>query len=391
MLSVRVAYSWALLFLYFYIFSVVARVYAGFDLVALSLLLVFISLALTSCSILLSTFKGGLQVVNSHAFALFFLWLLGFAFYVVTSGFWYHASPFYPLIMVVSIFSGLVLSRLGNEKIFSVFRLFYFLILLPLAVAIFTSFVVGKDLQIIHPQNRNSLSAAVVFAQLAYSFSYCRLYRVVPTITPFLSVLICIGLYGRSGILVSVVILVFTLLFQFGRSLKFKIFLGMAIPIMLIVFVSMYSDVSTYLADNTNFSRGLDSPRNLKNFEYLSSMNFLHFIVGGDLALSPTIVFYGMNPHNSLVLGHALLGIPYFFMISYVFVVLLRKRAIVSFIFCSIFILRAFFDTVALPGIYDAIFFYMFFSFEKMKIPRLMITTVTDRRDGMPDVNGHQN
>jgi hypothetical protein len=131
--------------------------------------------------------------------------------------------------------------------------------------------------------------------------------------------------------------------------------------------ISSYGVVFDFIETSTNLARGVESPRFQKMYEYISSQNLTEVVSGRHFELSPTIMQYGGNPHNSFILGHHYMGLPYLFLVAYVilsstYYALISLGNIYIFLFLQIAFVRVFFDIISFPGLFDFVIFYIYFS-----------------------------
>jgi hypothetical protein len=215
--------------------------------------------------------------------------------------------------------------------------------------------------------SRNAVSATALFLQILHSTAYYRANKRLPKITPAITFLIAILAYGRSGVALSAGLVVFTFAVTF---LKTKPIYKLAFSFVILIFFLLLSENIT-LAENiifnkTNFSSGLESPRTLMVQQYWESMDLISFLVGSDLSTVPIISQYNNNPHNSIIYGHSQYGIFYIILMSWFFFVvcwygIFYKKTAIYITLISIYLVRIFLDSLSLPGVFDFIFYYIFF------------------------------
>lgn len=216
--------------------------------------------------------------------------------------------------------------------------------------------------------SRNVVSTVALLFQVLYSASYYKDKNTLPKITPLITLLIAFFAYGRSGIALSAVLVVFTFLFIFWRS-KFTYKL-LAFSLISILFSFIYQYLTTIellVLTETNFNSGLDTPRTLMVQEYIRSLNLGSIIMGTDLSTVPIINQYGNNPHNSIIYGHSQYGIFYIFLLLVMVVTVSRykpfnKRNIVYTFLLLVFFVRILADKLSLPGVFDFIFYYLIYA-----------------------------
>ena len=225
--------------------------------------------------------------------------------------------------------------------------------------------------------SRNYVAATALFFQIMYSGSYYRINRKLPQVTPIITCLIALVAYGRSGVALSAALLVITFVFNLWKS---KVVYKIIFFAILVVFFYWFSQhavlAEQFIYSNTNFKLGFDTPRLLMLKEYLVSLDFFKVLAGQDLAEIPIMIQYDNNPHNSLIYGHSLHGFFYIALIGWFLFVAIwscffYKYTIVYAALLSVFMARIVLDKLALPGLFDYVFYYLNF---------ILILDSTDRR-----------
>lgn len=187
----------------------------------------------------------------------------------------------------------------------------------------------------------------------------------------FLIVLFCFMLYGRSGIIFSLLLACGYLRNYLDPKHGRRVFLILVCGILLSAFIGYHLSVLYDVVENSKFKEGLQSPRLIMLKEYYSSLNFNSLIMGVDITKLPTIASYNINPHNSYLNFHAMFGL--FAVISIILILLaMFNLAFINFgvfIFLAVYIGRGFLDTIILPGVFDFIFFAILFT----RLPRYNI------------------
>ncbi len=215
--------------------------------------------------------------------------------------------------------------------------------------------------------SRNAVSAIALFLQVLYSAAYYRVHQNLPLFTPIFTLIIAIVAFGRSGIGLSAMLVVFTYLLLFlqsNRLSKLLVFTGLII--VFFILVQNLQQISDFLVLYTNFQTGLDSPRYIMNQEYVSKITFESFLIGLDLSTIPIIHSHSDNPHNSVILAHSQFGFLYvlflmFFALFVGYVVLVYKNTVVYGFLLLLFLTRISIDILALLGVFDFIFYFLVF------------------------------
>lgn len=169
---------------------------------------------------------------------------------------------------------------------------------------------------------------------------------------------------ARSSLALSLLFFLVCMRFKFlPKKLVYDVvFLLLLFVLIFLLFQELYQ---IYLV--TRFAtEGLDSPRWTMVIGYIQRIDFYSFFWGVDLKDIPMIVNYDLNPHNSFLRLHSLLGFPaiallVFFLLSS----FLNFSKVKSFLVLMFYIVlvRSAFDTLIFPGMLSIFFFIVFHSF----------------------------
>lgn len=166
--------------------------------------------------------------------------------------------------------------------------------------------------------------------------------------------LLCVLLYGRSGILLSGLLLV-TVFFYNAKAVE-RIFYSLVFSVLILV-VFVFHEIFYDLISQTKFSEGVSSPRFGMLQEYFSLLNLKTLLFGVDLFDMKTIAPYDYNPHNSFLYFHATFGIFGFVLFFFMFMKVITVNNWGFTVFLLFFCFRGFFDVIIFPGILDFLFF----------------------------------
>lgn len=208
--------------------------------------------------------------------------------------------------------------------------------------------------------SRNIVSALAIFFQIFYSVTYYDRYSRLPVVSAFVTVVICVMAFGRSGVLLSLVLFCFSIYFNSARKGAAWVFALLVLAVSVLGYIG--AEVYVYLSEKTNFSRGLESARSIMISEYFEGFSFSHVFFGRSFDEMPTIVGLAGNPHNSYILGHHFFGGAYVALLIFILIIvarsILNKERRVYGVLSAVFLARAFFDILAMPGFLDGILFY---------------------------------
>lgn len=203
--------------------------------------------------------------------------------------------------------------------------------------------------------SRNYISAYLILFYIYYMYASYINNKKLNLIYPIFIVVACIFLYGRSGIILSLLAFVISILKSGGRA-KITIFTVCG----LMVIVMFYDQLMTILL-NSNLSHGVETERSGMLEQYFSSIRTAKdLLFGVDLfqCCSLIIKFEG-NPHNSFIMMHSRFGIFPFLVIIGFYVLQLYKGILIKNIYLNtlllIIFMRYFLDTIGFFGPVDFI------------------------------------
>src|SRR5690554_2062614 len=146
----------------------------------------------------------------------------------------------------------------------------------------------------------------VISAFLIFILASCLIVlkdRLVQFICCLVVVFICVVLYTRSSIFVSLFLTFWFILFRFDNKI---------LPIILasiLLLLGLYFEVLVSVYEATKFaSSGLDSPRWSMWKSYYLSQDWQTFLIGIDLSTVDVIKDFNSNPHNSFINFHSNFG-----------------------------------------------------------------------------------
>ena len=236
------------------------------------------------------------------------------------------------------------------------FRFIYFLLFFANCFVIFkwyqSGFLSWFGEELLPGRSRNIVSAYLIIFQIYY-FLLCEINsKKVNSFLSFFTFVNCVLLFGRTGIALGFILLLFSVYKSYG-----KVFL-----IGLLTLGSMFLGVIyTYIFTQTNFERGLDSPRSALFREYFMGINEYEIFFGRNITQCCSLITsYGDNPHNSFLLGHSQFGIMHTITFIIIFLVVILSRKIELVFLLSILYFRYFFDTIGMFSVFDIPIFLIF-------------------------------
>lgn len=202
----------------------------------------------------------------------------------------------------------------------------------------------------------NYISGYLVLMLSLYCSYFVKLKDKIPhgRINAIVVFLLCVLLFGRSGIFLSLLLLLSVFVYNSNKTERmfFIIF-----SVSLFFFVFYFHEILFEFILQTKFSEGLESPRHSMIKEYFSLLNVKTFLLGVNLFDMVTIEPYDYNPHNSFLLFHSNFGVFGLFLLYILLLLMFSQNNLWLIIFIFIYFLRGFFDVIILPGILDFILF----------------------------------
>jgi hypothetical protein len=197
----------------------------------------------------------------------------------------------------------------------------------------------------------NLLSAALIAVVCWYCFVRLHSGHKEPILVPLSLFVFAIYLGGRSGIVISIGILLTSILFRASRSKISLITISLILPLIAWFFLA---DVFWDLVAGTRLRHGFeDDIRTEMIQEYIHSIGPISFLIGGEFDPSGIIASYGGNPHNSIIRAHYMFGVVpialfvLFLLISVARILSLPNRiSAYGFALGGLILLRSYFDSV---------------------------------------------
>lgn len=208
---------------------------------------------------------------------------------------------------------------------------------------------------ILHNGSRNIVAAFILFITVfLISVHYQERLQtpVLYLIIPFLS---CVILYGRTGVALSFILLIF---FTYNRfNIYYKVLL---LTISSLIIAYFLNDLTLIVTKYTNFNTGLETPRTDMINEYINDLTFKELVFGQSFSdCCTTIMQFGENPHNSFIKGHSRYGIAHTMFFMFVFIrIALKNKSL--FILSMVLLIKYSTDTIGLFSSLDFILFYLF-------------------------------
>lgn len=317
--------------LYFYVSFIPLNLYLIFNIKKINMIYIFYSL-------------------------LFFFILI---FFSLMSKAEFNAS-FFSLILVcfnTFLYSGLS-SSVFLTKMLAVF--FFILSSIIFLIGLSNGFDPDYGNNILEAASRNYVSAILIIYFIGY-IVLCLINEMkISVLLSIFLVINCLTLYGRTGTVISILLLLFVLYNRLNKIFFYSIFL---------FFSLIFSIIYTYISENTGFSGGLETPRTQMLNEYFYHMSSTDIIFGRSFYdCCNTIVEYGLNPHNSFLAGHHVFGIFHTITAIFILIVVAFSRCY-SFVFLLLLIyIRYWYDVLGLFYLLDfPIFFMLFYAFSDIR------------------------
>lgn len=209
--------------------------------------------------------------------------------------------------------------------------------------------------------SRNYVSAILIFFLSLLILIYDKDRKEISFFYPFFTLLLSVLLYGRSGIVITFILVLF-IVFR-GKILSLKYFtiiiLSLLIPVIII-----------YFGESSSFAEhGVDSGRFKMLEQYFDGIgsNYSELFFGRNVEdCCVTIAIFEGNPHNSFIMGHIRYGIVHTILSLIVMLYIFSSRYWV-YIFCGlVFYIRISLDLLGLFTPFDIVLYYiLFLAFDK--------------------------
>lgn len=244
-------------------------------------------------------------------------------------------------------------------------RVFYFLFY-AIAAFYLTNALLGNDPNsITAASSRNAISVNMLLLVVLLYFFQWQKKSTISLVPAIIAVLLCIYGEGRTGILVSVVLLIiilFQYLFRVKAFALFKIIVTfILVGVALFLISTVFSDALQVLF--SRFDReGMDTIRYDIWSSYLAEVfsDSRWFIFGAPTDSSWLLVYYDGNLHNAFFMLHSRFGIIGFCLlcVTLLFYALysIKKCHVFEVALLAVLILRSFYDWTAFTGLYDVLF-----------------------------------
>ena len=193
----------------------------------------------------------------------------------------------------------------------------------------------------------------------------------LPITSPIFTLVISLLGIGRGSIIIALMILFFSLLFNsilLNKSrLKGLVWLILLLTVLILVVLSNWSLVYDYLSVRTKLTQGVYDIYRAQIFsEYISKISGLTLFTGASYEGTVIDALYAGNPHIAYIRTHAYLGIGVLMLIVFSpLVFFLRKSRlsdkIVFLTFVLLIHLRIFSEPVLFPTIFDVFYFLIIF------------------------------
>ncbi|MCG9516854.1 hypothetical protein MCL26_17290 [Acinetobacter pittii] len=205
--------------------------------------------------------------------------------------------------------------------------------------------------------SRNYLSAIFILLLVLLILVHEKNKEKLSIIYPLVNFLGCVALFGRSGIVFSLLILLYFSYKKFGL----KIFLLILTAILGMVFYKL-NIIENIFLEKTNFVNGVSSERTIFLSEYLANITYKPYDLFFGRRLQSCcewILLFNSNPHNSFIMGHIRYGIFHtLFSIGILIYILLSRN--LTYIFLGFVVLSRFFvDQLGLFTAFDIVLFFL--------------------------------
>ncbi len=230
--------------------------------------------------------------------------------------------------------------------------------------------------ELFHNTSRNGVNSFIILYTVFVYLIYIN-EKQVPYIYALLSLVISIWSEGRSGIIVSLMMVVFIFIYNMGvhKGKKIRtVFFIAVISVVGYLFVAKYYRDNLYNISRVLKGHGLSTSRTQIWAEYIGILfeNPWNILFGNRNIRSESVIIksYAGNLHNSFFMIHSRYGLlPFCFVIWRLCVFVKKCLANRNYMLLILFVViftRSMFDWVAFPGVYDIMFYYfILYSYDK--------------------------
>jgi hypothetical protein len=234
---------------------------------------------------------------------------------------------------------------------------------IAISIYVFISFITGKDLNEIFPDTSRNYISVILLTNI--STAYLVDWRQNKTINiwfALITLVLSILAIGRSGILVSLFLLVGALILrykEFSSKKKTIVSFALIIPLIVFLFINWNRVVEIYFSiDYFNRLTALgfkDNARELLRNSYFENLNIFTILFGYNYSNNAVFLMWNKNPHNSFIELHHKVGFLFFPIVAILFYTLIKffKTNKVYFIITASILIRAFTDRVFFLTHYD--------------------------------------
>lgn len=207
--------------------------------------------------------------------------------------------------------------------------------------------------------SRNYVSATYIMILVLLATAYEKSKSIVPLIYPLITLIACVFLFGRSGILLSLAITFLILIKQKNHYVT-----GFLVLIIASMVAIKFNQISDFVLSKTNFSTGVDSLRSNVIGEYLHQITYSNsdILLGRRISSCCTwITLLDGNPHNSFIMGHIRYGIIHIIFSLCILIYIFLSRNLTFIFFGLIIFGRMFVDQIGLFTGFDIVLYYLMF------------------------------
>jgi hypothetical protein len=288
-----------------------------------------------------------------------------------------------PMLYIIgALFLYLSATRFTSRSINSIYdtlKICYYIFISCLYLQIINNLNSPSPLESFFPgTSANGISSYLIVFQIAYSLIFFLKLNRLPIFSSLNTFIVSYFCLGRASIVVSLLILIFSLCSNQKNKKKFKkqkLLLLSSVLLVLTCFIfKYYVQLSNFIAplySYTRFSTGLTDPhRAIMIIDYFSKIDMKTLFLGADYINTSILNLYGGNPHNSFIRVHSFYGlaglvsifIPIFFLLKSEKLV---SQKIITLILISFALFRGSTEPIFFPGVLDFFYFFYFLVFFK--------------------------
>lgn len=261
------------------------------------------------------------------------------------------------------------------EELLACFRIVFVVSIILIGIVLFVYFDHPEPFgEVIPGSSTNGIPSYLIVLQAVLSLSTFVAKGRLPLLSPAFTLLVAYFGLGRGSLIVSALILFFSISWNllFSKFSKFERFIVIILFLVGSFFICANIE---FLMDNiinkTKLREGLDDPYRMEIFyQYVDNIDAWSLISGADYAGTVIASQYNGNPHISFIRTHAYFGIAGLLVVVFSPVLIIAsykswRYKMLWIVFIGLIFMRALSEPILFPTLLDFFYFCLFFIFFK--------------------------